>query len=696
MLMRTRTRLPVLLILILCAAAGFAQDDPAAVEGAEALLVTIDATGPIWLETIHEDPADPDLEAFAGRLAVREDIASAEVRDNEVQATTSDGIIMCFSAPLPGTLGGGGPVTLMPARTAAAPVTMGEPRCLGDQVPLGKALVIHALPSNYNDIRPDFRTVLEEAGYTVETGDGHLLNFQKLSDAAITVIHCHGGLAEIDGVQHFGIDATHYEDTGLMLEEWYVWLKRHELGIYHRIDWEEQGQPPVLLPTRSYWGATIFDTWFENNIESMVPNSLVMMLTCHSADIDSPWSIFSEKGAGGFLGFTETADAGFAHKWGLNFLKYTLGTSTDRPSPAAPYHRAWSLKDAFDCLEEKPGFDLGYDWSTHPKNAYHKYKRATPVMKKYWEAPDFFSVAPHIDDAGISRAENGIDYTINLWGAFGLAEDCEVLVGGTPVPFEDSGGGGAPLKVMIPPDAVGDLVVVDKWGRESNPVTISEFNATMDIDYSDMMAEGDIELEYRELVVGSRLYMGLTEDLIYAGLPAYCLDEMLMYWQLQGGLPGMNTLFKGLDIREMGYPLVSGKGDWDLRWHFDSRKRFGAAVIHAVADEHITGQGGGPGGDEEPGVAFLVMLDPAYGDVQAPECDAQVNLAVNVPVEMRTSGGIGGVSAPQLVGMGGQATVRYDQRDGVLPAIVEHGFNARWTMPEVHLVPDPCDFSKRH
>ncbi|MFO8081041.1 MAG: hypothetical protein R6V07_12135 [Armatimonadota bacterium] len=696
MLMRTCTRLPVLLVaLILCTCTAFAQEVPDAEQGAAALAATMEGTGPLWLEAVREDPLDPDLEAFAARLAAREDIASAEARDNEVLAITADGIRFRFSATPPGILSSGSASALAPVRTIADAVT-GEPRCLGDQVPKGRALVIHGHHGGHEDVRSAFRAVLKEAGYTVETRRGVLGDFEDMSDAAIVVINAHGGVDPLNGGGHYHIESDYMEDLPApVLQEWYMWLKYGELGIYHRIEWDDSQTPRV--PKRSWWGVDIYDTWLENNLESMVPNALVLLLTCHGADLQTPWTVFKDKGAGAFLGFTGTVNEDFSTKWGLNFLKYILGTSTDRPSETAPYHRAWSLRDAFDRIKNKPGFARGYDYASDPDYQGKGYRQSEPVMRKFWTEPDSFSAAPHIDSAMIGRAENGTDYVVDLWGGFGLAEECTVMVGDRQVRCESvAGGGGMPLKVTVPPDLTGDLVVTDAWGRRSNPVTISEFATEVTIDYEDMMSAGEITLNYRELVTGSRLYMGLTDELIYAGLPAYRFEEFLTSDPQPHGLPVAEMLEQSVDIREMGYALVSGCGDWDLTWHFDSRKNFGGLVVRTTGDGAVSGQGTDSGGDDEPSVSFAVMLDPSHDDVAATTCDARVLVSTRVPVEITIEGGFGGVPMPSPAVMLGDTTVTYRQAEGALPAIDHQGTNARWTMPEVHLSPEPCGFSKRH
>ncbi|MFW5868138.1 MAG: hypothetical protein ACOCX2_09995, partial [Armatimonadota bacterium] len=682
MLTRTFQRLPILLILVLCTTAGFAQNDPGAVEGAAALADTIDATGELWLEAVREEPLDPDLEAFAARLAERDDIASAEARDSDVRVITADGIRMRFSATPPGILGGGSLPALAPVRSIAEAAT-GEPRCLGDQVPMGTALVIHGHHGGHQDVRPAFRAVLEEAGYTVDPRPGVLEDFADMSDAAIVVINAHGGVDEIDGVGHFHIQSDYVEDLPApILQEWYMWLQDWELGIYHSIEWDESQTPRV--PERSWWGVDIYDTWLENNLEPMVPNALVVLLTCHGADLQTPWTVFKDKGAGAFLGFTETVNEDFSTKWGLNFLKYILGTSTDRPFETAPYHRAWSLRDAFDRIKSKPGFARGYDYDSDPDYQGRGYKQPEPVMRKFWKEPDNFSAAPHIDSAMIGRAENGIDYVVDLWGGFGLAEDCTVMVGDRQVRCESvAGGGGMPLKVTVPPDVTGDLVVIDAWGRRSNPVTISEFATEVKIAHDDMMAAGEITLNYRELVTGSRLYMGLTDELIYAGLPAYRFEEFLTSDPEPHGLSVAEMLAKSVDIREMGYALVSGCGDWDLAWHFDSRKNFGGVVLRAKGEGTVSGQGTDSGGDDEPSVSFAVMLDPSFDHVEATTCDARVLVSTSVPIELTIEGGFGGVPTPSPAVMLGDTIVTYRQAEGVLPAIDHQGMNAQWAMPEV-------------
>lgn len=295
---KTFHRTPLLVILALCSTAAFTQDnlDPETAEGVAALAATIEATGPMWLEAVEEEPLAPDLEAFTADLVDRDDIATAEALDNVVRATTTDGIIMRFTAPPPGVRGAGGVRTGTATHLIAGAVT-GRERSYGDLVPTGKALVIHGHHSGYKDMRSEFRAVLEKAGYAVEGRRGLPEDFAAMSEAAIIVVDAHGSVERVDGADRYMIQSDYLDDVtpaeGSALGGWYLSLKENELGIYHRVEFDKNS-----VPKRSYWGMDIYDSWLESNIDSMVPNALVILLTCHSADSARPWSLFREKGAG--------------------------------------------------------------------------------------------------------------------------------------------------------------------------------------------------------------------------------------------------------------------------------------------------------------------------------------------------------------------------------------------------------------
>jgi len=617
-----------------------------------------------------------------------------------VVATTADGILVRFSAPYPGMLGvrscaAPRPRSLDTERLAMLPVlpigraVAAEPRCLGDLVPGAKALLIHAHHSGYADPRPQFRPLLEQAGFTIEQGHGVPADYLKMQDASIIIINAHGGTTDIGGTKHFFIGSDFDEDLNVSdLTEWFLWLKRNEMAIERTIDRDET----TKRPKRVVYGVDIFDTWLDNNLDSMVSNSFVLLMTCHGADLDTPWSIFKTKGASAFFGFENTTDNTWSATWVKELLERTLGQSEERPDETAPRLRAQCVEDAFDAIYAKPGYPLGPDWNQwYPGKGY---KRAIPVIRTFWQgACCNFSVSPHIDWAQIGRIEDSDDYEVALWGAFGLAEEAEVLLNEQPLEFTThTGGGGAVFEVTVPNNMTGDLVVVDKWGRRSNLVTVSRFEATVEIDYDGPMCSGAMKLHHSELVVGARLYRGLSTDLIYAGWPAFRIREMSDYWEQR--IPWMVSVPPIEETRP--YPLVCAQGDWELQWRFNSVRDLGGGVQIVVRGDG-TGQGRGtdeddPEAEMEPYASVMVNLNPSFGPWDTRVCDAEVTVFACVPLTIV----VPGMEAPYgVVATGPAATVRYDQKEGVVPRVEAEGQWCRWRMEQVVLEPDPYDPEKR-
>ncbi|MFO7948531.1 MAG: hypothetical protein R6V19_17140 [Armatimonadota bacterium] len=682
----TRVTLPMLLILALQAMVAYAQEDPETARGVAALAATIEATGPMWLEAVEEEPLAPDLEGFAVELVDRDDIVSAEVQGDVVGATTADGIVMRFTAPPPGVRGSGGIRAGTAAHLIAGAVT-GRQHSYGDLVPTGKALVIHGHHSGYKDMRSEFRAVLEEAGYVVDGRRGLPEDFAAMSEAAIIVVDAHGSVEQVNGAERYMIQSDYLDDAsplqGSALGGWYLSLKENELGIYHRVEFDKNS-----VPKRSYWGVDIYDSWLESNIDSMVPNALVLLLTCHSADSARPWSLFREKGAGAMLGFTGVLDSSFGWKWGLSLLKYVLGTSTDRPSETAPYLRPWALHDAFDRIISKPGFAHGADWSTHTNASYHKYKTAKPVLQKAVAGPDNFSAAPHIDQAWIYRLPGSVDYTLALWGAFGPPDDCTLTIDGRPLQLQSTAVGLAtPWNAVLPAGVYGDLVLTDGWGRQSNPVTISEFTAHVSVDYDDDYYAGAIELEYTEPVAAAQLYRAPTDELVFAGAPAWNQDR-IRRWLEKHDEPLAQT-FSSYDEMSPGWPLVMGIGDVRIHWDFDSVKTHDQTTY--VTRDH---------GERVHRATDMTAFFGPHGRVQvfmpvATEPDNAIRdglTSVQMQIELRNVRINGQTSPPVNIRCDvDEAQTTYDWRTGVLNALQLQEEHYTLRMDAVHLGPKPYD-----
>ena len=684
------------LLLVLAASVATAQPDPEDVEVARRLAGTLEETGELWFAAVDAAPLDTDLDAFAASLLARDDITETQVLDDAVLATTVEEITIHFSAPMPGVLGSGGMPGAAPQRLALFPgVQVGravarEPRCLGDLVPQGKALLIHAHHSGYADPRPQLVPLLERAGYTCELADGHLTSYLKMASAAIIFINTHGTTLPYRGADHYALASDHTEDLNVTdLAERVRSLRQGELFASREIRRDDQTKKPISV----VYGTVIMDTWLERHIPAMVPNCLVLLNTCHSADLDTPWCILRDKGAGACFGYQNTTDNKWSVTWVRELLERTLGLSEERPDQAAPRLRAQCVEDAFDAIYAKPGYEAGPDWHAYdPKTTY---KRAIPVLRTWWEGAGCnFSVSPHIDWALMLREDNSDDYVVSLWGAFGLADEAQVLLDEQPLDFTThTGGGGAVFEATVPNNTTGDLVVVDRWGRRSNPVTISRFQATVSIDYDGPMCSGTMRLHHSELVVASRLYRGLTDDLIFAGWPAFRIREASEYWQER--LPWAGPLPALEETRP--YALVSGEGDWQLDWHFDSVRALGPGVQIVVHDEG-TAHGRGsdedePEGDEiEPYAMVKVDLAPSFGPWDEPLCQAEVSVLAIVPVTMEM-GGMAHQTA--IVAAGPGATVDYDQEDGMIPAVDAQGQFCRWQTTQVLLDPDPYDAAGR-
>lgn len=687
MLRSRRGWLASLLVLVICAVEVGAQEgDLEVVRGATALAATIEATGPLWFDAVEQaHPARPDLQAFAELLIGREDIADAEALDDTVSATTVDGIAMRFTAPPPGVLGTGGALARTPARFVAD-VATSHTHAYGDLVPRGKALVIHGYHSGYRDKRKFFRQALEQGGYTVEDRRGTPEDFAAMSEAAIIVVAAHGSVKEMNGTRRFMIQSDYQDDLSALLGEmhgqWYLPLKENEMGVYHRVQYDDDDHP-----VRSYWGVDIYDVWLEKNLESMVPNALVLWLTCHGADIDSPWSIFKARGAGAMLAFTGTVDTFFAAKWCLRLLQYVLGTSNERPSETAPLHRPWTVHDAFDRIISEDDWQQGYDWTNHANPAYRHYGRAAPVLRKAVAGPDNFSAAPHIDQAWVYRMPGSRDYTLALWGAFGNPQDCTLTIGGRRLQFEFTPSGfGTPWNASLPPNVYGDLVLTDGWGRKSNPVTVSEFKARIAMDYDDPYMAGSIVVDYTEPVVGARLYRVPSNEMVFAGVPAWNQDRVRRWIEQQD--QELAQTFASYDDLSPGWPLVWGIGDVQISWDFDSVK----TVDNSTYVTRDSGQRTFRATDMATyfgSHARLQVFVPPAADPGEAVCEALVSLAMQVELRNVTINGEA-AEGPWRIGPDlTEAQTTYSWRRGLLDAVHVQGEKGAWKIEAVQLTPHP-------
>jgi hypothetical protein len=419
----------------------------------------------------------------------------------------------------------------------------------------------------------------------------------------------------------------------------------------------------------------MWDTWFEKNVTSMPDNAAIFFYTCHSQDLDdSPWAIFKRKGASFYFGFM----GGVGDPWGIDVLKRYLdrvtGANIYDPWETDPMRRAQSFETAYSYLMQRPEYQMDPDDKAIPK-----YTLALDDVE--------FSAHPHIDGVMVSPFQDRPEqFNVSIWGAFGSADSSEVRVGAETVDLEHvDWGGGADWDVVVPLDRTGPLVVTDKWGRQSNPVMISNFHSEVQFKVDDGEAAGTVKLIYDTLVSATRLYRLLEHEVSYGGM-----------MDMQAAAQAIGIRGPWPKLRE--YVLVEGGAKWRLEWDFNSTRRFGAVSIHAKG--HGTVEGWGEALDDDKPDGFVtVSLRPPQAHFKEPTCTARVTAGATVgPIDI-TYRGPGGAEHKQIMVhcMGLPVQCEYDQINGVIPAVSGGlpqlplaGENS-WRMSEVKLKPWPHD-----
>lgn len=648
------------------------------------LVRTLQETQQQWLDVVKQNPNDPDEQAFAQWLQGRPDVANAQVQDDSVVVVTADGLTLVFSNFVPGILGSGIPYAAAggaslktvspsrPIRYAFLPPTLfptavpGKMRCLGDIVPKGNALIIDTLAAtgNYYSVIPALRKTLEYVDYTVNVKPGKVNDFLDMATASIIVVKGHGGVKTIAGQKHYVVTADYFETT-TNPGQWipYVqWLKQGELLAVCSVKYDANHNP-----TKAVVCVGVVDTWFDKHIESMVNNSALVFITCHSADIDRPWQIFKAKGASSYFGFKGSVQDSWACDWATRLLDRSTGANQFQPWDTNPPRRAQSFRQAYDYIYDRPNQKVSPTYN------------GTPKLFSYWEpgrwaeGGDSVSCFPHIDFATLSPIRDSDNYELVLYGAFGHESECGVYLNDTPVPFHSiAGGGGGVFSVTLPKDGQGTLVVVDGDDRISNPITISRFNTTVKFNYDDPFCAGKVTLQYEELVLGWRRYRDIKSDLIFEAHPEDVMDTI-------------------------PYVLASMAGDWRLQWDFDSFRQFGEATLHALGHGTASGRGAAEG-DEEPEGGVSVMLEPTYGPANQTSVQAEVMAAASAgPIRFIYITPTGTSEEKKMISALGYpaAQVDYDPVQGVLaPVPPTAGMLGTWEMESVTLSPRPSDMTK--
>ncbi len=675
------------LVLVLISA-GSAQQDPVTAAEIETLAGTIEATGAQWFEAVEAaHPAQPDLDAFAEALRQRDDIVDAQAQNNRVMVTSAAGIILSYDVSETGALGyGRGQAVSEPAvRCAGLPTDLSLGAAVpaasdyaGDLVPDGKALIMRSSMPGYDDLTGKMENILDRAGLDTDPCKADLKNFPKIADASVVIINTHGDIRKAGGSDHYSLTANRFESTDagmgslvqwLGFESHFSWLKEHELALAIAV----KKHPDTDEPTGFVIGTVVFDTWFANHIDRMVTNSAVLLLTCKGANLSQPWEIFRERGASVFLGFTGRAGNKWASNWAIMLLERVYAQGDERPTPGAPLHRAQSFSDAFEIIKSTPPY------GPHPP--------IEAVLKKRTDRPDGFSAHPHIDQAWIYRMPGSADYTLALWGSFGPLDGATLLLDGQPLELKWAMPGIAtPWNAVLPPGASGDLQLIDQWGRRSNRVTISQFQAQMTMNYEDQYCAGTVQLQYTEPVVGARLYREIDGDFVFAGSPAWNIDRVRQWsiehnesepqdWSDYGDMPG-------------GWPLVWGIGDVQLRWDFESVK---------VVDDtpYVTSDHGARSYRATDMTAYfgpsarLQVHVPMAVDPDDDICEALVRLEMHIDLQDVTVAGEPGHILIQADPDEAEAT--YDCRSGVLERFEVQSEKGRWRIDSVQLAPDPYD-----
>ena len=635
--------------------------DPAAVQ---ALATTLEETGQKWFEVVSDQPDNPDLNGFAGWLRARPDIVDATVGSRLVEATSADGIAIRFTDYEPGVAGTRSSPRRLRAREAVAgryaslPSALPlwavprEMRCYGDLVPQGKALIIDVLGDIVLDVDAEMRKILEYAGFEVVEKAGEVRDFLEMATASIVVVHSHGGTTA--DKKHYVVVAKYFESTDVSnLTEYYTWLKGGELAVERSVKRHKVTKQPLKVVT----GIDIYDTWFEKNLPSMVNNAALFFITCHSADLDTPWCIFKAKGASFFFGFDGVIGAPWDCEWATRLLDRVMGANIHDPWDKNPYRRPQSFEDAYSYILTRPQYQKHPVWGGVPIYHVHQWDDAC------------FSAYPHIDLAQIEPVPDAApDYLVSIQGAFGCEDEYSVYCGGERVPIARTGyRGGTFIDVLVPLDTTGPLVVHDKWGRHSNVIMISRFTANVEFDYDDMECAGKVKLKYDSLVTGTRLYRRFDPEMIYAGMPE--------------------------KIKHVQYVMVPVGADWKVEWDFHSTKRIGAATIRARGNGVANGRGEARD-DESPDGSVSVSLLPSYGSIEEPICKANVLAGARVgPIEVTYDTPAGAEAKEIMVTCvsGLPVTCDYDQMNGILPAVSGGMWGISWKMDEVKITPNPYD-----
>ena len=676
----------MLMLFTLWAVPGWALEAP------ETLVVTLRETGQMWFDAVEQaHPAPPDLHAFAQLLLEREDIADATVDDGSIMVTSSGGVLVCYDVEEPGVLGSPTSeaasevndryallsTSLLPGR--AVP---GQPRTYGDLVPGGTALILRSLMPGYKELTRDMSQILTEAGFLVDYRRADLHHFLRIPQASVVIINTHASLRKAGEFKRFSLTANRFETTDaghLSLLNWLrqgehmIWLHEHDIALGIYIEKDSQ----THIPTRLVTGILLFEAWFEKNIEQMVDNSFVILLTCSGADTPQPWEIFRDRGASAFLGFTGRAGNEWASEFAVMMLERLYGQSMDRPTHGAPLRRAQCFEDAFDTIAAKP--------------EYQPHADTMPVLRGAWEGPLSFSASPYIEYAWVYRFPGSANYTLWMGGAFGASGDYTLTIDGQPLHLQWASPGPVRCHAVLPAGVYGDLVVTDRWGRQSNAVTISRFNARVIVDYEDPFMAGTIEVDYTEPVSGARLYRGLSDELVFAGSRAANYEREQ---QWVGERDASLAPFGSYVDLSPGWPLVWGTGDVRVSWDFDSVKTVDQKTY--VTSDHGTRSYRASDITAYMGpYAKLQAFMPVATAPDVTTCDTLVSLALGLDLHNVTINGEPAEGPWRMSLDVSEGETTYDWRRGVLNGIQVQGEKATWRIETVELLPRPYDRNDR-
>ena len=657
----------------------WAQVDPMVEMAAEALKVTVDQTGDKWLERVKARPDDPDEQAFADWLLARPDIASAVVDGQAIEATTLDGITIRYCDYQPGVKGAGASEMTSALQPMLQAVT-GKQRGLGDITPGGEALIIDITGEIFSDTDCALENMLAYAKFNVVEMKGGVSAFKEMENAAITIMNTHGGMDAKK--KHYWVVAEQHESTNVShLEEYYRYMRQGQVYLARVVQRNKKTHQPEKIITYT----ELNDSWFANHISSLPNNAAVFILACESMDVEasmSMWPTLRAKGAAFYFGFTGLVTGDWALDWVSRYLDLLTGAHLYKPWDTDPPRRPLGYEDAFHYIKKHHAYvkDPAYGAEAHAN-----LDQETMLL----------SLAPHIEMATVLLAENKPNmYDVHLIGAFGPPRDAKVYCDGKQVDFSsaDNPAGGI-LDVLVPLGTTGSLIVKDKWGRESNPITISRFIGQVKFNYSDPEKEGTVTLTYDALTTATRLYHPQDRDQQFAGLAKVspiAVSTASIVRSALGGLPA------GIPGALNWYPLVGGGADWSLEWDFHSVKKMGPTTITAQGAGQANGHGS-PTDEDAPHGFLVVKLKPLCDSASAFTAQAEVTAFAEVgPITVKYDFPNGERTEQVMIPCGGMpTTVDYDLDHGKLPecGVATPGF-ANWKMQSVTLTPNPYDMKK--